>query len=138
MSKTSLPLTIWRAQRVLGLPIQRRIFQGAKRTSRSLSYDTSGPVMPPHWLSDTKRRVGECITFGLSKPQTDVAGSIMKEVAYAWRDLLAGSEGFLTGPERAGFEGREVAWGEMDVMVSFEELIFNQDLNPIVKQACLL
>ena len=26
---------------------------------------------------------------------------------------MAGSEGFLTGKGRAGFEGREVEWGEM-------------------------
>lgn len=30
-----------------------------------------------------------------------------------WRDLVAGSEGFLTGKGRAGCEGREVVWGEM-------------------------
>ena len=30
-----------------------------------------------------------------------------------WRELLAGSEGFLTGRGRAGYERREVVWGEM-------------------------
>lgn len=37
----------------------------------------------------------------------------MKAVARDWRELLAGSEGFLTGRGRAGCEGREVVWGEM-------------------------
>lgn len=37
----------------------------------------------------------------------------MKIVARDWRELLAGSEGFLTGRGRAGIEGREVVWGEM-------------------------
>lgn len=37
----------------------------------------------------------------------------MRTVATDWRELLAGSEGFLTGRGRAGYEGREVVWGEM-------------------------
>ena len=37
----------------------------------------------------------------------------MRIVARDWRELLAGSEGFLTGRGRAGCEGREVVWGEM-------------------------
>lgn len=37
----------------------------------------------------------------------------MRTVARDWRQLLAGSEGFLTGRGRAGIEGREVVWGEM-------------------------
>lgn len=41
------------------------------------------------------------------------AGAIIKELAQNWRELVAGSEGFLTGMGRAGFEGREVVWGEM-------------------------
>lgn len=42
----------------------------------------------------------------------------MRIVARDWRELLAGSEGFLTGRGRAGYEGREVAWGEM-VTISY-------------------
>lgn len=37
----------------------------------------------------------------------------MRSVATDWRELLAGSEGFLTGRGRAGYERREVVWGEM-------------------------
>ncbi len=37
----------------------------------------------------------------------------MRVVARDWRELLAGSEGFLTGRARAGCEGRQVVWGEM-------------------------
>lgn len=75
-------------------------------------------TLPSRWLSDLKKRVGKCIIFGLSNEQIDEAGEIMRTVARDWRDLLAGSEGFLTGKGRAGLEGREVVWGEMDVMVS--------------------
>ncbi len=37
----------------------------------------------------------------------------MRIVAKDWRELLGGSEGFLTGKGRAGLESREVEWGEM-------------------------
>lgn len=37
----------------------------------------------------------------------------MRIVARDWRELLAGSEGFLTGRGRAGCEGRQVVWGEI-------------------------
>ena len=43
----------------------------------------------------------------------DEAGEILRIVAREWRDLVAGSEGFLTGRTRAGCEGRDVVWGEM-------------------------
>ena len=45
------------------------------------------------------------------------AGNVLLVIAREWRDLVAGSEGFLTGPGRAGLEGHRVAWGEMDSMV---------------------
>ena len=70
-------------------------------------------VLPARWLSDLKRRIGKCIIFGLKQEQVDEAGSILKIVAREWRELVAGSEGFLTGRGRAGAEGREVVWGDM-------------------------
>ena len=79
---------------------------------------TDPHTLPTRWLSDLKKRVGKCIIFGLSNQQIDEAGEIMRTVARDWRDLVAGSEGFLTVSGRAGFEGREVVWGEMDAMVS--------------------
>ena len=66
-------------------------------------------TLPTRWLSDLKQRIGKCILFGLSQKQVDEVGDIMGTVAGNWRELLAGSEGFLT--RRAGYEGREVAWG---------------------------
>lgn len=57
--------------------------------------------------------MGKCILFGLSKTQVQEAGSILREVVTSWRELVAGSEGFLTGKGRAGLEGQKVVWGEM-------------------------
>lgn len=70
-------------------------------------------TLPTRWLSDLKSRIGKCIIFGLKPEQVDEAGNILKVVAREWRELVAGSEGFLTGKGRAGAEGREVVWGDM-------------------------
>lgn len=56
--------------------------------------------------------------FGLNDSQVARAGAILAEIARDWRELVAGSEGFLTGPDRRGLYRQEVVWGEMDSMVS--------------------
>ena len=67
----------------------------------------------PRWLSETKERLGKCMTFGLTTPQLQEAGSILQELAQDWRGLVAGSEGFLTEEHRRGLYRQEVVWGEM-------------------------
>ena len=93
------------------------------RAQSSAASASSSPApatasLPPRWLSDVKRRIGKCIMFGLNGEQTLQAGGILSEVSRDWRELVAGSEGFLTGPDRRGFYRQEVVWGEMDSMVS--------------------
>jgi hypothetical protein len=51
--------------------------------------------------------------FGIDSKQTQEAGSISKEISSDWRELVAGSEGFLTGKEWRGLYRQEVVWGEM-------------------------
>ncbi len=51
--------------------------------------------------------------FGLKPAQVEEAGSILKEIARDWRELVAGSEGFLTGKRRRGLYRQNVVWGEM-------------------------
>lgn len=51
--------------------------------------------------------------FGLKSAQVDEVASIMSVVTRNWRELAAGSEGFLVGPGRAGLEDHAVVWGEM-------------------------
>jgi hypothetical protein len=51
--------------------------------------------------------------FGISPEQTAEAGSILQEMSSEWRELVAGSEGFLTGEEYRGLYRHEVVWGEM-------------------------
>jgi hypothetical protein len=51
--------------------------------------------------------------FGLDTKQTKEACLILRELTEDWRELVAGSEGFLTGKNRAGLFRQEVVWGEM-------------------------
>lgn len=51
--------------------------------------------------------------FGLSTDQTAEAGSLLQEMTVNWRELLAGSEGFLTGKDQRGLYRHPVVWGEM-------------------------
>ena len=78
--------------------------------------------LPARWLTDLKSRIGKCIMSGLREEQVDEAGDILKTLTRDWRELVAGSEGFLTGKGRAGFEGREVEWGEMVSGMTFGKI----------------
>lgn len=77
----------------------------------------TGPAKPhtidPRWLTTIKRRIGKCLMFGCTPAQVDVAGSILQQIARDWRELVAGSEGFLTGETRRSVFRHSVVWGEM-------------------------
>jgi hypothetical protein len=49
----------------------------------------------------------------LTQPQVREAGAILQELSHDWRELVAGSEGFLTGEDRRGLFRQDVVWGEM-------------------------
>jgi hypothetical protein len=59
--------------------------------------------------------------FGLNHEQAGQAAHITKVLGEDWRELLAGSEGFLTSDKRAGLLRHNVVWGEMDFMVCHEQ-----------------
>ena len=87
-------------------------------SSRADARPRSPPAKPSaRWLSETKARIGKCIIFGMDRPQTRRAGGVLKALGEEWRELVAGREGFLTTPKRAGLLRRRVVWGEMDSMV---------------------
>lgn len=73
-------------------------------------------AVSPRWLSDTKTRIGKCITFGMSGPLVDEAGKVLQVLGTDWRNLVAGSEGFLTDKDRAGLHRQSIVWGEQDSM----------------------
>ncbi|KAF2641446.1 hypothetical protein P280DRAFT_469065 [Massarina eburnea CBS 473.64] len=82
--------------------------------------------LSPRWLSDATARIGECIRFGLDTEQTKEAGAILQEMASNWRELSAGSEGFLAGKHQAGLFRHEVVWGEMDSMGHVNNVMYNR------------
>lgn len=80
--------------------------------------EVSTPSLSPRWLSDVKERIGKCIMFGMKPDQVDEACRILRDLARDWRNLVAGSEGFLTAKGRVGLQSQAVVWGDQDAMVS--------------------
>ncbi|KAF4768534.1 hypothetical protein HAV15_002274 [Penicillium sp. str.  len=60
----------------------------------------------------TKRRIGKCMMFGMKPAQIDEGGKILQQLAKEWRELIAGSEGFLTDKKRRSLYRHNVVWGE--------------------------
>ena len=83
------------------------------QSTSSGSNESATDSLSPRWLSDLKTRIGKCINFGISGEQMKEAGAILHDVNSNWRDMVAGSEGFLTGENRWGLYRQQVAWGEM-------------------------
>lgn len=54
--------------------------------------------------------------FGTPSHLLSEAGSLLQTLAVDWRELVAGSEGFLTSPDRAGLHRHSIVWGEQDKM----------------------
>lgn len=112
--------------RVKQLPLLQ--FVSRKRHQSTVSSDTAPATaaLSPRWLSDVKTRIGKCISFGINSTQVEEAGSILQETADNWRELVAGSEGFLTGKQWRGLYRQEVVWGEMDSMGHVNNVMYNR------------
>jgi hypothetical protein len=50
---------------------------------------------------------------GISLKTAPQAAKILRAVCSEWRDLVAGTEGYLTTPSRRGVSGKAVEWGDM-------------------------
>ena len=50
--------------------------------------------------------------FGMKPAQIDEGGKILNQLAKEWRELVAGSEGFLTDAKRRSLFCHGVVWGE--------------------------
>lgn len=102
------------ARSALLRPITPSIIRHARYQSTSPDKNSSATAaLSPRWLSDVKSRIGKCIMFGIDSAQTQEAGWILQEMSTDWRELVAGSEGFLTGKEWRGLYRQDVVWGEM-------------------------
>jgi hypothetical protein len=109
------------ARLMLSSPAQMSLLRSYPRVARHVRYQSSASStgkpatasLSPRWLSDLKTRIGKCVMFGLDTGQTKEACLILQELTEDWRELVAGSEGFLTGMNRTGLFRQEVVWGEM-------------------------
>ncbi|GAM82360.1 hypothetical protein ANO11243_003390 [Dothideomycetidae sp. 11243] len=109
-------LRIWQS------PSRQTCLRHASIQSRHQS-SSSSAAPSPKWLSELPARIGKCLTFGTTEAQTRDATEVLRAVASDWRELMAGSEGFLTGSDRRGLYRQSVVWGDMDSMAIFESLI---------------
>ncbi|KAJ5606251.1 hypothetical protein N7510_009032 [Penicillium lagena] len=85
----------------------RRILSttSAAQNARAPTTSSADPPARPHtvdprWLTMMKRRIGRCLMFGLKPARVYEAGSVLQQLARNWRELIAGSEGFLTDEKR--------------------------------------
>lgn len=105
----------------------RSVVQSVHSRHRSTTTEPATEKLSPRWLADVKQRLGKCMTFGMKPEQVARAGAVLDTVARDWRELVAGSEGFLTSEDRRGFYRHAIVWGEMDSMVSlsgFQQLVW--------------
>ncbi|RMD42649.1 hypothetical protein DV735_g2512, partial [Chaetothyriales sp. CBS 134920] len=96
---------------------KRRYFEVvSQRRNASTTPSQGKPSISPRWLSDTKARIGKCITFGMPRPLIDEASTLLRELGDNWRNFVVGIEGFLTDPRRSGADSLPVQWGDQDSM----------------------
>lgn len=68
------------------------------------------------------------MTFGLKPHQAQEAGGILLQIARDWRELIAGSEGYLTDATRRGLFRQNVAWGEMVCWICWTKVALTEDM----------
>ncbi|KAI1215155.1 uncharacterized protein F4807DRAFT_23472 [Annulohypoxylon truncatum] len=81
------------------------------RAYSSESKKESELIPSGHWYNEIKERLGKCILFGCSRGQARKIASLLRDATTEWRDLIAGSAGFLT-TGNSGFVDQKVAFGE--------------------------
>lgn len=86
------------------------------------------PDPPSRWYGDLHARLGKCIMFGCTPSQVATASSVLGALATEWRQLVAGSQGYLTGGRR-GLQDQQVVWGEQDSFVREKESERNKQTN---------
>lgn len=86
----------------------------AQASKSASAVPTAKPhTIDPRWLTSMKTRIGKCLMFGLKTPQVQETGGVLRQLAGDWRELVAGSEGYLTGEMFRGLFRHNVVWGEM-------------------------
>jgi acyl-CoA thioesterase FadM len=93
----------------------KRSFSTSVRRPQEASSDpTKGNAA--RWLSEAKGRLGKCLSFGTPESLMNEASALAGELGHSWREIVAGSEGFVTDPQRAGLHRQPIVWGDQDSM----------------------
>lgn len=66
--------------------------------------------LSPRWLSELKAKAQTNIKSG---QRVEESKRVLSQLDDRWVELLAGSEGFLSGPQWAGLSNEAVRWGDM-------------------------
>ncbi|TKW51548.1 hypothetical protein CTA1_2877 [Colletotrichum tanaceti] len=115
------PIALGGGARLARLPTQipRRAFATSARcpaaangSNGSGSGSGSGAALNPRWLSELQARIKKCGSLGLQGQQGEELKALREAVDGQWLELLAGREGFLTGPGWRGLDRHTVTWGD--------------------------
>lgn len=101
-------------------PVQHRQQSTTTTTTRPLPQ--SGPNA--RFLTDTKSRIGKCLTFGLPSPLLPKAATLLSTLSRDWRSLTIGTEGYLADPYHAGLYRHPIVWGEQDSMGHINNVMY--------------
>jgi hypothetical protein len=70
-------------------------------------------------------RLGYMTNNGVNHQTAARVAQILKTICSDWRDLVAGSDGYLTAENRRGVSGRAVEWGDMVRHLSIHRALSN-------------
>lgn len=93
-------------------PAAPRLFHtcNAALKPNGASSEVGAASLSSRWLSELKATARANIK---SRHQVERSKRVLDEVDARWVELLAGSEGFLSGPQWAGLSNDAVRWGDM-------------------------
>jgi hypothetical protein len=74
--------------------------------SSSPSASSAASQLSPRWLSDLKAQA-------TASARTEGGQSVLKYLEEHWLELMAGAEGFLSGPRWTGLASHKIQWGDM-------------------------
>ncbi|KAJ3960879.1 hypothetical protein N0V92_002432 [Colletotrichum tropicale] len=95
-------------------PVARRCF--GTTTRLATSENGTGAAVNPRWLSELQARIKRVAGLKLDGAQKEELKGLREAVDGHWLELLAGREGFLTGPGWRGLDKHTVTWGDQDAM----------------------
>ncbi|KIW02903.1 uncharacterized protein PV09_05951 [Verruconis gallopava] len=78
------------------------------------------------FISESKARIGKCVTFGCStSKQLAELSFVLRQVTWNWRRYVVGREGYITNKDDVGLFRQKVAWGDHDQMGHVNNVRYN-------------